>query len=313
VAALLVTAAAMAAGRSRGLSFQDMAPALGGVYLLLLGYFLLSVPTFQERLALRARTSQAFPFLAILILSLPYLIYSLPMHAFSAKGLGCLLLYLSAPVLLLGLKRGEVSPLLDFPALLLVWIPLELGLLPPLWPWPGQSGHSLDGLLGLLLAVVCFRGLRDLQGVGFTLIPATRDWRLAAQGTALFLPVALAIGLLTGFVRPSPHLPTLLPALGRVLGIYLITAVPEELLFRGILQNLLLRWTRRPVLSLALSAIIFGAAHWNVGWQADWRLLLLATLAGFLYGRLFEKAGGIMAPALAHTFINSIWILFFRA
>ena len=233
------------------------------------------------------------------------------MRSFSLRTLACLLLYLGLPLSLLGLRRRE-TPLRDFLALLLVWIPLEMRWLPPLWPWPGQSGHSLDGLLGVLLAVVCFRGLRDLQGIGFTLLPTKRDWKLAGLGAALFLPAAVAIGLLTGFARPVSHAPAVLPSLASVGGIFLMTGVPEELLFRGLLQNLLFQWSRSSLLSLALSAGIFGAAHWNVGPHMDWRLVLLATMAGLLYGRLYERTRGIMAPALAHTLVNAIWGLFFR-
>jgi membrane protease YdiL (CAAX protease family) len=53
-------------------------------------------------------------------------------------------------------------------------------------------------------------------------------------------------------------------------------------------------------------------AHLNVGAQPDWRLALLAALAGLLYGWLFRVSGNLMAPALAHTFVNSFWTLLFR-
>jgi membrane protease YdiL (CAAX protease family) len=246
---------------------------------------------------------------------LPYLAYSLPLHCFSAGGFLALLLYVNLPVLAIRAHSSvRDSPIADFAALLLIWLPLEVGILPALWLWPpGQPGHFLDGLLGVLLAVFCFQVVRALPGIGYTLIPRARDWRLAGTGVFLFLPLAIGFGVLTGFLRFSPHVPDSPAILARILGIFLVTAVPEELLFRGLLQNLLLRWTGRGALSLGLASVLFGLAHLNVGASPDWRLAVLATLAGILYGWLFRASGGLMAPALAHTFVNSLWTLLFRS
>ena len=90
-----------------------------------------------------------------------------------------------------------------------------------------------------------------------------------------------------------------------------MTAIPEELLFRGLLQNLLRRWTGRPFFSITVGAVLFGLAHLNVGSRSDWRLALLATLAGVAYGWVYEAGGTLMAPALAHTFVNSLWMFLF--
>jgi CAAX protease family protein len=315
VAALMVTLAALGTGRSRDLPMPGMLGAAPGVFLLLWGYFALSDAYNQTLLTQWCRTSRARILALACCLVLPYLAYSLPLRCFSIRGFLALLLYVSLPVLLLQAQvwKGN-SPVTDFAALLLIWLPLELRFLPALWVWPpGQPGHALDGLLGVLLAVYSFQVVRALPGIGYRLIPRGRDWFLAGSGVLLLLPLAIALSVLTGFLRPSSHVPSAPAVLARILGIFLVTAVPEELLFRGLLQNLLLRWTDRPILSLNLAAMVFGLAHLNVGAHPDWRLVLLATLAGVLYGWLFRVSGGLMAPALAHTFINSIWTVWFRS
>jgi CAAX protease family protein len=314
-AALLVTLAALEAGRSRALPTPGLLRAAPGVFLLLWAYFALSDARLQASLAEWCRASRARILAMGCCPVVPYLVYSLPLQCFSIRGFVALLLYLNLPILALQVRasKGD-SPIADFSALLLIWLPLEFGILPALWIWPpGQPGHSLDGLLGVLLAVYCFQVVRGLPGIGFGLIPRGRDWLLAGAGVLLFLPLALGLGVLTGFLRPSLHAPGVPAVVARIVGIFLVTAVPEELLFRGLLQNLLLRWTDRPILSLGLTAIVFGLAHLNVGAHPDWRLVLLATLAGVLYGWLYRLSRHLMAPALAHTLINTIWTLLFRS
>ena len=62
------------------------------------------------------------------------------------------------------------------------------------------------------------------------------------------------------------------------LGIFIFIGIPEELLFRGIIQNLLEKAIGRPALALGVASLIFGAAHLNNGPSPDWRYFLLATL-----------------------------------
>jgi len=314
-AALLVTLMAMAAGRERELPASGLLGAALGIFLLLWGYFALADERFQRLLTQWCQISRARTFALAGCLVLPYLAYSLPLHCFSLTGFSALLAYVSLPILAVQSRGAKgASAATDFAALLLIWLPLELGALPGLWLWPpGQSGHFLDGLLGVVLAVYCFQVVRALPGIGYRLMPRARDWLLAGAGSLMFLPVALGLGAWTGFFRFSPHASSAAAVLARILGIFLVTGIPEELLFRGLLQNLLLRWTGRPIFSLTLASILFGLAHLNVGSHPDWRLVLLATLAGAMYGWLYQRSGSLMAPALAHTLVNSLWTFLFRS
>jgi membrane protease YdiL (CAAX protease family) len=313
LAAFLVIVTALAIGHRRGLATAPMLAAAGGVGMLLVAYF--SLGNARNRLALGdwLDGSRGRATLTGLLLLLPYLAYSLSLGTFSLQGSLALLLYLGLPLLLMPrAPRGEFH-LLDLALVLLLWLPVELHCLPALWPWPpGQKGHFLDGLLGAVLAVYLFQVVRGLPGIGLTFLPSRRDWLLAGVGLLFFLPIALGIGVASGFLRIAPHRFSAPIAVARMLGIFLVTAVPEELLFRGLLQNFLQQWTRKPLASLALAALLFGAAHLNVGSSPDWRLVLLATLAGVLYGWLYLAAGGIMAPALAHTFVDALWVLLLR-
>ena len=74
----------------------------------------------------------------------------------------------------------------------------------------------------------------------------------------------------------------------------LLAGVGEELLFRGVVQTLLGRWTT-PVVGLALASLLFGAAH------ALSRLyFLLATLIGAYLGWMALDYNDLVAPIVAH-------------
>ena len=144
----------------------------------------------------------------------------------------------------------------------------------------------------------------------------------------LFLAIALPIGIFSGFVNPGL---TTLPGLeiaARILATVFFVALPEEILFRGIIQNQLTRrLAKRPQTALAISSLIFGLAHINNSkaplWVLEisdtfslsvpWVYVLLASLAGWFYGRLYQRTGSLAAPVLMHALVDITWSLFFRA
>ena len=133
--------------------------------------------------------------------------------------------------------------------------------------------------------------IQRLPDVGFTFSLNRRDWREALINFALFAVIAIPFGLITGFIKPSTALPSLLEIVGRGVFIFLFIALPEEILFRGVIHRYLervLRWSQ--LATLILSSVIFGASHLNnppnVGYY-----FILATIAGIFYGRTFRAHG----------------------
>jgi hypothetical protein len=85
-----------------------------------------------------------------------------------------------------------------------------------------------------------------------------------------------------------------------------MTAVPEEFLFRGLIQNVLQRSLGRRA-GLAVAAVVFGLAHLpNPSYVA------LATLAGVAYGWVYSRTGKITASAVTHAGVDWLWILLLR-
>ena len=113
--------------------------------------------------------------------------------------------------------------------------------------------------------------------------------------------------------------------LERFLLIYFLNALPEELLFRGAIQNLIQQRFGRSWKTLAVAAIIFGLAHINnpvapflkidVGsftWNIPWVYVLLATIAGFFYCFVFIRTKKITAAAAIHLLVDWVWYAFFN-
>ena len=81
-----------------------------------------------------------------------------------------------------------------------------------------------------------------------------------------------------------------------------LPAVFEETLFRGALQNLLSRWSKMPVISIIVTAIIFSAVHGSyLGFLSRFAL-------GFILGWIFYRTGNIWLNIIAHFFNNAFAI-----
>ena len=95
--------------------------------------------------------------------------------------------------------------------------------------------------------------------------------------------------------------------------IFLGTALPEEILFRSLVQNLLMRRFGAGWRTLLAASFIFGCAHLNNGPQPlpNWRYLILATLAGIAYGAVFQKASTVLSSATLHMLVDWTKHVFF--
>jgi hypothetical protein len=311
--ALLFSAAAGVAGAHRGLAVAELARGMPGPFLLLVIGFSLARPGIAEHLRSWTASGAHRRWLAAQALLVPYLVYGGLLGQLSLTALAAQIAYVNLPLLILS-RLGPPPPRgRDALALLLVWLPVEFRLLPPAWTWPeGQSGHLLDGLLGACLAVYLFGILRGLEGIGFTSTIRARDVGVGIATFAAFLPAGIAIGLATGFFRFVPRSPDSLAAAGIFLGIFLSTGIPEELLFRGLIQNGLVQTLPGRVPALVLASLVFGAAHLNNGPAPDLRFAALATAAGLAYGVAFRARGSLIAPAIAHALVGTTWTLWFR-
>jgi membrane protease YdiL (CAAX protease family) len=229
---------------------------------------------------------------------------SLLPHAFSVPLTLAVLAYTCAPVACAVL----LPPSFDLLTILLLWLPIELAAGAPLVPKPAQGFlHSVAYGVAILLGLVLFLGVRGLEGMKYNLPRRCRDLWLPLAAFAVTAPVLVLVGMPIGFI-PPPHLPVQSAGkMAAAVGLILVgTALPEEILFRALIQNLLMRRFGSSARTLFAASVIFGAAHLNNGPQAlpNWRYMILATIAGYAYGWVFQKSSSIFSSAALHMLVD---------
>jgi CAAX protease family protein len=184
-----------------------------------------------------------------------------------------------------------------------------LRLLQTAWPEPALA--IFPKLFLADVALYCFLVVRRLEGAGYSLVPTGSALIVGVREWAFYLPIALALGELTSFIHF--HAAQLAPA--KIAAVWLLTflliALPEELFFRGILQNFLETRLGR-TWALAVSALLFGLSHFNHGASFNWKYVMLASIAGIFYGRAWRANRQVLASVVTHTAVDVVWSVWFR-
>ena len=247
-------------------------------------------------------------------------------------------LYLAIPILLMRFRPegGWLRSLVSILVVLALWLPLEpslfalpfasLGLSVVSWitalALPDVGASLLPGLTlpiekltGILLALYLFLIRDPLPHFGFDFRFQLRDVGYAAAGLAFFAVVGIPLGLGIGFLKVNVVWPGWLDFLGMILGGYLLIALAEEILFRGVIQNMLTQRWGHWAYGLMAAAIIFGASHLNNSTpgfpEPNWAYMIMATVAGLAYGWVWWKTGKVTASALTHMSVNLLWAVLF--
>ena len=241
------------------------------------------------------------------------------------------LIYLFLPALLLWWDRHNPQHInwRNLIAILVVWFFIELGLVPAA-SIPPDKGVSFFLLIALNGIIYSFLVIRGLDSMGYRLRPNVEDWKYACLYLGLFIAFfAVPIGFLTSFIGQTTDWKPLWQFPFILLGIFLFTGLPEEILFRGLIHNLLagrLKKNQSELPVLLISSIIFGLAHVNnsdppfifvhligVDWSIPWAYVILATIAGWFYGLAYIRTRSILAPAILHAMVDGWWSYFFNA
>jgi len=197
----------------------------------------------------------------------------------------------------------------DFLVLATLGLAVDLRWLEPAWP----HGLAAAGKMLLLDAgLYGFLAVRLLDGVGFDLRLKARDVEIGLREFLFYAPIAIVLGLALGFIHFLAGWPAPLRALGAYVFTFFFIAIPEELFFRGWVQNLLERRIGRTA-ALMTTAVLFGLSHWNKQTaNFNWRYVLLAAIAGVFYGRAWRSQRRVGASALTHATVDTLWSLWFR-
>ena len=177
--------------------------------------------------------------------------------------------------------------------------------------WPAHLA-VFNKMLLLDAGIYGFILVRRLDGVGFDLRLRLSDVRTGLREFGWYAPIAIALGLGLSFLHFHAAWPRSLTLAGALLFTFAFIAVPEELFFRGWLQNLLERRLGRTA-ALLTTAVLFGLAHFNKrAAHFNWRYVVLAALAGIFYGRAWRRDRRVGASAITHACVDTVWSQWLR-
>jgi membrane protease YdiL (CAAX protease family) len=200
---------------------------------------------------------------------------------------------------------------LDLIVILALWLPIELNAGGGWIPRQAQGFlHTVAYGVALTLALVLFLGFRGLKGMKYNLPTRAMDFIDPLVAFVLVAPILIGLGLALSFLSWF-HVSGSWPVLRVVqtFGLILVaTALPEEVLFRSLIQNWLTQKFGSTTGVLIVASVIFGCAHLNNGPQAlpNWRYMILATIAGYAYGKVFQRASSATASMILHALVDTI-------
>jgi membrane protease YdiL (CAAX protease family) len=251
------------------------------------------------------------------LLAIPYFVLTLPRGTFHWQ---LALVLIAIPVLVTLVLRSSPRPAnwADLVVLATIGLVIDLGLLSHGWPfglhdavlWPG----GLGGFPKMMMANVALYGylvIKRLDGVGYDLAPLREDWKIGLREFLYYAPIVLSLGILLHFIHwhGLTAKPQEFPAAW--IFTFIFVALPEELFFRGLVQNLLERQMSRGR-ALLLASVLFGLSHFNKGAAFNWRYVLLASIAGVFYGRAWRAQRRLFASSVTHSTVDAVWSIWWR-
>jgi membrane protease YdiL (CAAX protease family) len=247
------------------------------------------------------------------LLCIPYVLVAVPREMFEWSWCALYALLPIAVALLLWqakeADRTQRGTWRDFLVLAALGLAVDLRWFERAWP---AHLAVFNKLLLLDAGIYGFLFIRQLDGIGFDLRLRLRDLRTGLREFGWYAPIAIALGLALGFLHIHAYWPSPLSLAGAFLFTFAFIAIPEELFFRGWLQNLLERRLGRTPALLATS-VLFGLSHFNKRTaHFNWRYVLLAMIAGIFYGRAWRRDRRVGASAIAHACVDTVWSQWLR-
>jgi membrane protease YdiL (CAAX protease family) len=252
------------------------------------------------------------PWLLAASCTIPYLVYAIPTGEFRPGGF----------ILLIGVALGlafwfVILPKSGVTDALFVALPVAVYLskifnsvyLSPIAKLPvSYLGHVML-IRASVTAIVAIRGN---SGVEFRFLPTAREWIIGLRWFAILVPLCgIALWALK-IAHPRPQTPSPLIAAAEFAGIFWMVAMPEEFVFRGLLQQWMERWTSSPIAALTVASLVFGSAHLafhNI--FPNWRFAIVAAIFGGCCGMAWRESRTIQASMVTHGLAAALYRIFF--
>lgn len=323
---LAITGIVLIAALAEGLLLARMAidpwrmAALFESLALMLGIFVaFTYKDFVHKLRKWALASRRMALLLPFILLVPYLILALSTDSFSFQALSKQIAYIAIPTLVLFPDRIHSVDRItwrDIAAMISLGVPVSAGWLHGIWVWPPDIYvfFVFRPIFTVCAGAYAFLVIRNLRDAGYKLVFKKGDIIEGGLHFIAFTIIAIPIGLALHFIHPHANHLNIPVFIAAFIGTYLSIAIPEEFLFRGILQNLLVKTfkgPRRREYGLVLASVIFGLSHMHHAPVPNWRYAIMATIAGLFYGGVWSRRKRTSASAFTHAMVDTVWHFWF--
>ena len=202
-----------------------------------------------------------------------------------------------------GMKEGNLLRLTVFTQDLIIFISTPL--LTQFFLWKDSTKKSLQlrtpNLIILILGVMAIISISPLIDVlntwnqGLQLPESLRsieDWMINTEKTAeVATNTLLNTDSWGGFIM-------------NIIIIAIMAGIGEELMFRGVIQKILIGWTKNIHLGILYTAIIFSAIHFQ--FYGFVPRMILGMVLGYLY--IWSKS--LWVPVIAHAINNALTVTF---
>ena len=236
---------------------------------------------------------------------LPYLVYSIPTNQFSIRWCALLVAMMAAVAFwYVVLPRSPVCDILFLALLAAILLSRSFS---HIYTSPVAVRVDILGHLALIhTGAMAALEIRRAEGIGFGFIPRQQEGIAGVRYFFYFLPIGFPLAMWLGAVRLN-FTPFLFGnALATFFGALWVTALSEEFVFRGLLQQWLVQWTGKPYLALAVASLAYGAAHLSRPFP-NWRMAAVTAVLGCFCGMAYRKTGSIRAGMVTHALLVTVW------
>ncbi len=269
-------------------------------------YWLPGFPAIHKRFTLHfKRLNRAILLFGVVII--PYFVYG---AGTATLGVVAVLKLIGVAAIVLGIYAlippdSQKLSWQDLIVMLAIAVPAYTGWYRNIWLFPVY----LDVMVRLFvvsLAAFAVLSIRSLEDVGYVWRIKAGDWIEGAKQLVLFSAIGIPLGFWLRFIAWHPRNEGIAAIAFSFIGIFLFVAVPEELFFRGMLQNLLEKSLKNKYAAQGLAAAVFGFSHIHHGFP-NWRYVTMAAIAGWFYGTAWHNRRSITASSVVHAAVDALW------
>lgn len=210
------------------------------------------------------------------------------------------------------------SELFDVITVAVIWLPLEFKLLSRRLSATGKvtAWGSLTAALNIINTFTILRPFTKVEhahGLGYTYKLTTYDVITSVLFAGICIAIVLPIASVIKFAKIRRR-PTLQQKPNRELAVFIglyMSAVTEELLFRGLIHNMIQqRFSDRSLLPLIFSSLAYAVAHVSktkLGFEPpNVRFGVCAFIGGLVYGIVWQLTSKVTAAAVTHAIADFV-------